>query len=144
MTIRVQKTNVPKDEQAAKLNTYVKARLAPSTIHGVGVVAIRDLDKGQKIFADMMPEVFSLPYSSFGKLFPEVKQILLERYPRITKGSLFIYPDTRLQAYMNHSDDPNYDAVKDELLRDVKAGEEITEDYRKIDGWETVFPFLVL
>lgn len=144
MTLRVRQTASPKDEQAAKLNTYVKCRIAPSPIHGVGVFAIRDIGKGQKIFADMMPEVFNLPYSSFNKLFPQVKQILLERYPRITKGSMFIYPDTRLQAYMNHSDDPNYDAINDVLLRDVKEGEEITEDYRKIDGWQEVFPFLVV
>lgn len=138
----VKKTNTPKDEQAAKLNTYVKCRVAPSKIHGVGVFAIRDISKGQKIFADMVPEIFTLPYSSFGKLFPEVKQILLERFPRVMDGSAFIYPDTRLQAYMNHSDTPNYDAFNDILLTDVNEGEEITEDYRLIPGYKQVFPWL--
>lgn len=140
--IRVQKTKTPRDEQAAKLNTYVKCRVAPSPIHGVGVIAIRDIEKGQRLYADVIPEVFDLPYSSFSHLFPVVKQLLLERFPLVTKGSLFVYPDTRLQAYINHSDTPNYDPVKDVLLVDLKEGEEVTEDYRLIEGWEIAHPWL--
>ncbi len=32
---------------------------------------------------------------------------------------------------MNHSDDPNYDDVKDIAIKDIQAGEEITEDYKQ-------------
>ena len=45
-------------------------------------------------------------------------------------------------AYMNHSSDANYDAVEDRTLRDIKEGEEITEDYRKIKGCEIVHPWI--
>lgn len=134
--VRVQATKTPRDEQAARLNTYVKCRVAPSKIHGVGVVAIREIGKDQRLYTDMIPEIFNFPFASFGKLFPAVRQILLERFPLVTKGSMFVWPDTRLQAYINHSDTPNYDPVKDITLRDIKEGEEITEDYKLIDGWE--------
>lgn len=142
MTLNVRKTRVPRDEQTAILNTMVKCRIAPSDIHGVGVFAIRDIEKGQKLYSDIVPSVFTIPYSSFGKLFPEVKELLLERFPHVVNGSAFVWPDTRLQAYMNHSDDPNYDAINDVTLKQIKTGEEVTEDYRKIESWEKVYPWL--
>src|SRR5215813_1230790 len=114
------------DEQRVKLNSRVKLRIAPSKIHGVGIFAICDIVKGETLYADHMPEVYTFPYSSFGKLFPEVRQLILERWPRVVEGSQFIYPDARMLAYMNHSDDPNYDAELDLAVRDIKAGEEVT------------------
>lgn len=128
--------------QIQELNTYVKTRLAPSKIHGVGVHALRDIPKGQKLYTDMMTKLYNLPYKEFNNLFPTVRKLLLEQWPQIINGSAFAYPNARLQAYMNHSDDPNYDAVNDVTLRDIKSGEEITEDYRKIEGCGKLFPFL--
>lgn len=137
-------TRLSNEEQIHKLNRECKIRLAPSKIHGIGVHALFDLPKGSRIFADNMPQVYTLAYSHFGKLFPEVKQILLERWPQIVNGSAFIYPDARHLAYMNHQDDgvANYDAFKDVTLKPIAAGEEITEDYRKIAGWEVVHAWL--
>ena len=128
--------------QVTELNNRVKVRIAPSKIHGVGVFAIRDIAEGQKLYADHLPVLYSLSYSSFGKLFPEVKELLIGRWPQIVNGSKFLYPDCRLQAYMNHSFEPNYDAALDLAMSDVKEGEEITEDYKKIQGWETAHPWL--
>lgn len=128
--------------QIDELNTYVKTYIAPSDIHGVGVFALRDIPKGQKLHTDMMTKLYNLPYKEFRNLFPTVKNQLLERWPLIKNGSAFAYPDTRIQAYMNHHDDPNYDAVNDVTLRDIKSGEEITEDYRKIEGADELFDFL--
>lgn len=130
------------EEQITRLNERVKVRIAPSTIHGVGVFALRDIAKGQKLYADHLPEVYSVKYSDFGKLFPEVRALLLERWPLVVNGSRFAYPDTMILGYMNHSDTPNYDSVADVLLTDVKKGEEITEDYRKIKGYAQIFTWL--
>lgn len=135
-------TKLSNDEQIQKLNREVKIRIGPSNIHGVGVFAIYDIPKGARLFADNMPSVYTLAYANFGKLYPEVKQIILERWPQIVNGSAFIYPDARMQAYMNHADQPNYDAINDVMLKDVKKGEEITEDYRKIQGHEIVHTWL--
>jgi len=128
--------------QIQELNTYVKTYLAPSEIEGVGLFAIRDIPKGQKLYADMAPRLYNLPFSEFRNLFPDVKKEILYRFPQVVNGSAFGYPSTRLQAYINHSDDPNYDAVNDVVLRDIAKGEEITEDYRKIENYKKVFPFI--
>lgn len=128
--------------QVQQLNSIVLVRIAPSKIAGVGVFAIRDLKKGTKLYADNIPRVFDLSYGNFSKLWPEVKQILLEQFPNIVNGSAFVWPTTRYMAYMNHSENYNYIAEDDELIKDVKAGEEITENYRFIPGAEKVFPWL--
>lgn len=129
-------------EQIRELNHYVRTKLAPSNIDGVGVFALRDIKKGEPLFTDMMTKLYNLPYSEFDKLRPEVAENLLQSFPLIVKGSAFAYPLTRTQAFLNHSEEPNYDAMTDIALRDIKAGEEVTEDYRKIEGWEDVFTFL--
>lgn len=136
------------EEQIGLLNTIVNVRLAPSKIHGIGVFAIRDIPKLQRLWGNVPPQPFNLPYEEFDKLIPEVRQLLLERWPGIaSKQSLlgkgrFLYPDTLLQAYINHSDSPNYDPILDVTLRDIKAGEEILEDYRQIEGWQVAHKWL--
>lgn len=124
------------------LNSAVVVRIAPSKIHGVGVVALRDLEKGKRLYLDNLPQVYQVPYAEFGKLFKEVRGLIVERWPRTTEGERFAYPDARYQAYINHSDTPNYDLETDMLTQDIKKGEEITEDYKKIVGWRVAFPFL--
>lgn len=131
-----------RQKQIQELNTYVLTRIAPSKIAGVGVFALRDIPEGSKLYTDMAMRMYNLPYHYFQYLRAEVKQILLERWPQIVNGSNFIYPDTRIQAFMNHSDKPNYDAVNDITLKNIKKGDEITEDYRKIKSYAQVFPWL--
>ncbi len=103
---------------------------------------MRDLKKGEKLYTDIIPHQLDLPYKEFNKLEPEIKDILLGHFPLIVKGSHFMYPVTKMSAYLNHSENPNYDGKTDEALRNIKAGEEITEDYRQIEGWEEVYPWL--
>ena len=135
---------VKKTKNAIKvLNDIVKIRLAPSTIHGVGVIAMRDMKKGEKLYADAIPNAFDVPYKLFKKLDPEVRDILLGHWPQIVNGSHFLYPVTKMTAFLNHSDKPNYDAKEDKTLTSIKAGEEITEDYRLIPNYEKVFDWLV-
>jgi SET domain-containing protein len=134
---------VNSEEQINILNTWCKLKLAPSKIHGVGVFALRPILKGQKCYADQRPEIFSIPYSSFNKLFPEIKEFILSKWPQVINGSRFIYPTERWQAYMNHSsDNPNYDIFNDMALRDIEVGEELLEDYRRIPNYLIVFPWL--
>ena len=130
-------------EQIAELNSWVKTYIAPSKIHGVGVFALRDIPKDQKIFADITPKGYNLPYKEFSQLFPGVGEQLIQFFPQIINGSMFFHPVTRIVAFMNHSEEPNYDAVNDIMLKDVKKDKEITEDYRLIEGWEKVFTFLL-
>lgn len=124
------------------LNESVKIKLGASTIHGVGVFAIRDIKKGERLYADSMYQAFDVPFTMFGQLRPEISEQLLSHFPQIVNGSHFLYPVTRMVAFMNHADEPNYDAKEDKTLRKIKKGEEITEDYRLIDGYEKIFTWL--
>ena len=130
------------DQQIDRLNTILKVTLAPSKIHGVGVFALRDIKQGEKLYLDQYPQVFTVPYSSFGKLFPEVKKLILEHWPIVINGSKFAQPDTRFLCYMNHSIHPNYSPLTDTARKDIKAGKEITEDYWSMENAEQVFPWL--
>ena len=130
------------DSQIDNLNSRVKVKLAPSKIQGVGLFAIRDINKGDKLYANVFPQAYKLPYGGLKKLFPEIREIILDRWPRAVNSEGFMWPDTFLQGYINHSEDPNYDCINDIALRDIKTGEEITEDYRRIDGWVIAYPWI--
>lgn len=124
------------------LNDIVKVRIAPSPIHGVGVFAMRDLKKGEQMELDAIPHMFDIPYAKLGELNKDARELILSHWPQIIGGSHFLYPVTKMTAFMNHSDKPNYDAKTDKMLRGVKKGEELTEDYRLIEGWGKIFPWL--
>ena len=128
-----------KEEQIAELNSIVKATLGVSKIHGVGVFAIRDILKGEKIYADKLPSLYHIPYGSINKLFPEVKKIILDRWPCIINGSKFIYPDARLVSFMNHGI-ANYDPKTDSALFDIYKNEEILLDYINMPNYEKIWP----
>ncbi len=99
---------------------------------------------GEKLHCIFDPrQMYSIPYERFNELRPEVRQLICERYPNVTKGEKFLSPndDQILTSFINHSDEPNYDQ-DDTALTDIRAGEEITEDYRSIENYETTYPWL--
>lgn len=57
--------------------------------------------------------------------------MILDRFFYEATDTLFTFyspnSDQFLQAFMNHSDKPNSDGH--EAIRDIKAGEEVTEDF---------------
>lgn len=129
-------------EAITMVNDVAKTRLAPSEVHGVGVFAIRDIKKGERIYADAMPVMLDIPYREFKNIHPEIVQLIKERFPRVVDGSHFMCPDTLVQMYMNHKDIPNYSNQTDKALRKIKIGEEIFEDYKAIKGWEKIHLWL--
>lgn len=114
-----------------EINATVLATIAPSPIHGVGVFAVQNIKKGQKMYIRWVP--MGMIQTTLSKLKPEVRKIIEQRWPPVVDGYPFVHPheDANHLSFMNHSDDPNYDDKADIALRDIKAGEEITEDYRK-------------
>ena len=113
-------------DEINELNSIIKARIGVSKIHGVGVIAIRDIEKGEMIYADRMPRIYKIPYGSISKLFPEVRGIVLERWPLIINGEKFIAPDARLLSFMNHSSDDakiNYDPTNSTLEAEVRTAD---------------------
>ena len=103
---------------------------------------MRDIKEGELLEVDAIPQAFDIPYKDFSKLRPEIAETILGQHPQVINGSHFIYPTTRFLTYMNHSSNHNYDNKTDKALRDIAEGEEITEDYTVIDGYEKVYPWL--
>ena len=135
------------DDEINELNSTVRCKLAPSNIHGIGVFTLRDVKKGEHLYCipSLPPRWYSVPYGSLSKLFSEIKELILTRWPAIINGSHFVSPNdmTWLITFMNHSNDPNYDVDNDLALKDIKKGEEVVEDYRRMTNYEKVYPFLV-
>ncbi len=108
------------------LNDIVKIKLSPVSMEEIGVFAMREIKKGDKLYADAVPLAFDLPYSKFHRLRPEISKLLVSQWAEIVNGAPFLYPVTKMTAFIRHSDTPNYDAKVDKVLRKIKLGEEIT------------------
>lgn len=125
-----------------ELNSIVKIKLAPSKIHGIGVFAMRHIPKGTRLYAQAYPRSFRVSPGNLNKLLPDIKKYLLGKWPYMAKGGSFAWPDCFIQGYMNHSDEFNYDLKTDTAIRDIKADEEITENYKDIDGWQSIYTWI--
>lgn len=141
-----------KEDQYLELCAQVKCAVAPSDIHGVGVRAIRDIKKGERAFIRWTIDIPSHWYTlslgdlaKFDKTYPEIKELILARYPCVINGCQFLSPnyDAKMVSFINHSDVPNYDELTDTALKDIAKGEELFENYRRMANWEKVFPWLM-
>lgn len=117
------------DEQIQHLNETVKCTLRPSLIHGIGVFALRDIAKGEQVVWPEAQEWYEISEAALIKLQPEILSLILDRWPQTDKKQPFLSPnaDQNLMSFMNHSPEPN--SQHGIAIRDIKAGEEITEDY---------------
>ena len=116
-----------------KLNEEEKCKLAPSNIHGIGVFAIKNVHRGERLYCQEEKKLwYNIPYTQFDNILPEVRELIEQRYPNVKKGSSFLSPnsDARLISFMNHSDTPNYDTYTDTALHEIIKWEEILEDYK--------------
>lgn len=136
-----------KEDQITELNNTVKCKIGVSSIHGVGVIAMRNIQKGERCYItpNVIPRFYNIPFGSLNKLFPEVKELVLQRWASVVNGSIFQSPndDAGLLFFMNHDGhNSNYDVVSDTATRDIYAGEEITENYCLMDNAEKAYPWL--
>ena len=141
----MQKTKKTIDEQIKYLNESVKLKLCKSGIHGVGVQAIRDIEQGEKLYAQETDRFwYTVPYKRFSELQPEIEQIIIERWPTVYDGGMFMHPheEVRLQSFMNHGN-PSYDPKTDTITRKVGKGTEILENYMDYPNANKVYPFLM-
>lgn len=122
----------------------VKTKVAPSTVHGLGLFADQLIAKGTRIweFSDSVDSRFD--ESRLAGLSDAEQEALLKH--------AYVNPRTRLYVhcgddarFMNHSDHPNTEDIGfDEGLvngegltiaaRDIQPGEEILSDYRAFDA----------
>lgn len=117
------------------LNNNIWATIKPSKINGVGVFAIRDIPKGINISENTTESksvnlFYPIDEEDFNNIIPEIQDIILDRM--LYKEDEFFMvanpnAEVLLQSFMNHSSLPNTDGRV--TLRDIKKGEELTEDY---------------
>ncbi len=113
----------------------VYARIGRSRIHGVGVLAIREIPAGTRVFRGEDERVVWVSRAGVRRL-PAPLRSLYHDFGMLW-GDRIGVPHTfnRLSVgwYLNHSDHPNVEADDDGrfvALRRIRRGEELTADYR--------------
>ncbi|NDC09296.1 MAG: SET domain-containing protein-lysine N-methyltransferase [Oxalobacteraceae bacterium] len=128
------------------LKNEVYCKLGVSTIHGVGVFALRDIPKGTLPLQSMVSRKEKKFSRTKLKEIPKSVRKHLADFCLIESGRVFV-PEIGMNAvnisiYLNHSKTPNLGFNKQdvlEALRDVARGEELTIDYDLSFGEEHVF-----
>lgn len=129
-----------KDELLNELMIETYAMLKPSTVHGIGVFAIRNIPKGcRHIFSKGHGQWIKVPIEEVEKL-PAHSKELVETYCVFDKEYYFM-PDYGFKVmdmvnYLNHSSVPNIISVNDgedfEALTDILPGTELLINYEHI------------
>ncbi len=113
----------------------VYARIGPSRTHGVGAIAIREISAGTRIFRGEAEAVVWVSRAAVRRL-PRPVRALYEDFGMVDGAWLGVPKNlNRLSVgwYVNHSDVPNVEAGSEgrfRALRRIRAGEELTADYR--------------
>lgn len=113
----------------------VYTRIGPSRIHGVGVIAIADIEAGVLLFAGEDERVTWRRRRDVARL-PSALRALHEDFGMVDGAWIGVPRNlNRLSVgwYVNHSDAPNAAAGNDgrfRSLRRIRRGEEVTADYR--------------
>lgn len=111
----------------------IKTYLDRSAIAGIGVFAGEDIKKGAVVWELVrgFDQIFTVAQVN---AMPPRAQEYIGRYAYLEKN--LYYLDADHGPFTNHADNPNT-IVQDECsmiaARDIKAGEEITSDYREFD-----------
>ncbi len=131
------------------LNERVWATLKPSPIHGIGVFAIRDIPIGT-IITDYSvhnikeSKILAVPTAEFDQIHKAVRELILDRtmFRDFQNQFCFYSPnyEQTLQSFMNHSNTPNTDGHV--ATRDIKEGEELTENYIELTNGDTIHPIV--
>jgi SET domain-containing protein len=113
----------------------VYARIGPSRVHGVGVRAIRDIPAGTYVFRGESERVVWMSRARVRRM-PAAVRALYEDFGMVSGERIGVPPSLNMLSvgwYLNHSDRPNVEADDDGrffALRRIRAGEELTADYR--------------
>ena len=113
----------------------VYARIGVSRLHGVGAIAVRAIPKGELVFRGEDERAVWLSRAYVRSLPPKVRA-LYEDFGMVDGDRLGVPPNlNRLSVgwYVNHADEPNLVAGDDgrfRARRRIRAGEELTADYR--------------
>lgn len=132
---------VTKKELLNKLkNTY--CRLGISQIHGVGVIAIRDIPKGTDPFFGIQKQAWiKLKQEDLKGLDSEIKRMLDDFMVTLPDGAILLNENglngMDISFFLNESKDPNVITLDEGdtfiTKREIKKGEELTSNYSTYD-----------
>jgi SET domain-containing protein len=135
-----------KNKVLRHLQNDVYCRLGVSSVHGIGVFAIRDIPKRKEPFRCLLPrEYIRLKKEELGELPQAVKKQVKkycyreDRYIYIPASGLNVLD---YALYVNHSKTPNVGITRSgdyETLRPIHKGEELFLDYDDAFGEVHVF-----
>ena len=124
------------------LFTGIKSYVAPSKIHGIGLFALVDIRKGEKVFPIWKGETgwYKIKYSKAKKLPNEVLSYILRSFGSniendeseinvvLIKDTNFLFSNP-LSLLNTKYEEGNLDSKTGIALKDIKKGEEITGNY---------------
>lgn len=104
--------------------------IASSSIHGIGLFAGEHITAGSVVW-QFVPEIDTRLPVGYLKLIPRHKKIELINHSDITGDHKFLVIFGDNARFINHSKDPHliFDDITAWALRDIKTGEEITDNY---------------
>jgi hypothetical protein len=122
------------------LNEHLKTDIAPSSTHGIGTFALRDLNVGEDVFIrwDGQTNSYIVSVEEFDTLPESSKFLILKSYEnrneypfiwfRLFKDSYFNLSNP--WAYVNTKEtDGNVDSVTKKVIKPIKQGEELFGTY---------------
>jgi len=157
------KENQKKESLINNLKNETFCKIGVSEISGVGVIAIKDIPKGIEIFKCCNDDGADLPVEINTSDLKEVDENVIKHAKNflvLSGPSTYPFPCKGLNSiniifYLNHSDRPNTefslagdldDFVSFVTSRDIRKGEELTQDYNNLSNDEEKlskqFPFL--
>lgn len=120
---------------------YVKTKVAPSPIHGLGIFTEEFIPQGSVIWK--FTPGFDLKFTREQILsFPELPQIYIYKYSwKSSKSQMYCFSSDN-GKYFNHSDNANTvsnyldgeEEVVTTALRDIQIGEELTDNYSTFES----------
>ncbi len=134
------KTKMKKKRLLKELRSGTFVMIKRSAVEGIGVFAIVDIKKGQRnIFSSDKSEWIKVSKEEVNDL-PFHSKALIENYCLYDEDSYYVpeygFKMIDLVIFLNHSDDPNVISINEgedfEVIKDIKAGEELFVDYGEI------------
>lgn len=127
----------PQKKQPTAPHFGVYTRLRPSKHHGVGVFAIRDINKGTYIFYGDDDDVIWVNKDKLKGVPKDIRKLYEDFCIIKNKGTLYGCPKNfnllTVAWYLNESKNPNVGCDQEYrffALREIKKGEELTVDYK--------------
>lgn len=133
--------NPDKHKILKHLTEDVYVRVGRSKIHGVGLIAVRDIPEGADPFKNLYePDTIPFTDEELAGLPPAVRDMVDDYFGK--EDGLIYIPVTGMNPldllhFINHSDTPNVKTINEGwtfcALREIKAGEELFSDYSTYD-----------